>query len=63
MIQGIMKLLLGKVLGSAETKRRVIEGLREQAKKTDNKFDDAGVDAFEAFWDVAVPIIIGKISN
>lgn len=55
------RILLRALLMAPETKKRVVAALREAAKQTDSKVDDAAVDTFEAAWDVVVPVLVGKL--
>lgn len=57
----IARMVLRQVLGRPEVKKRVIEALRQAAQKTETKFDDAAVDAFEDIWSVTVPVLLGKL--
>ena len=57
----IARLLLGKLLGSDDVKRRVIEALRSLAANSETTIDDEAVDIIEEAWGVVVPILIGRI--
>lgn len=53
----VVRMALASLLGNPEVKKRVVDELRAEAKKTDSKLDDEAVDAFAAIWDVVVPAI------
>lgn len=46
----LAKMFVTKVLSSEETRKIVIDELRELAKKTTSPIDDAAVDALEQAW-------------
>ena len=57
----IARAILKRALGKMSIKKNIFDALRAKAKETENKLDDAGVDALEIGWDVIIPIIIGKL--
>lgn len=57
----IAKACLGKYLSDPAVKEQVLKDLRESAAKTEGKYDDAAVNAFETLWDFAVPILVQKL--
>ena len=61
MFQWIVRTVLRKILLAPETKQLLMVELRKLAENTQTKFDDRGVDVFSEVWDVATPIIAGKV--
>lgn len=60
-MQFILKMLLGQILGSEETKKAVMTALRAEAAKTDTQVDDEAVSIFGTVWDIVVPILVGQV--
>ncbi len=61
MILIIGRMILKKLLLNDVTKKRIMDALRAEAKKTDTVIDDEAVDIFEAGWDVILPVVLGKL--
>lgn len=59
-IQALARMLLGVIFSNPKTKTAIVSSLREAAKSTETKFDDAAVDTFESMYDVIVPVVVGK---
>lgn len=57
----IAKACLGKYLSDPLLKEQVLKDLRDSAHKTEGKYDDAAVNAFEVVWDFAVPSLVSKL--
>lgn len=47
-----VRMALASLLANPDVKKRVVEGLRAEAKKTESKLDDDAVDVFSTVWDV-----------
>lgn len=61
MILILGRAILKKLLMRKEVRDRVIEALRKEAAKSETKIDDTAVDLVEAIYDVALPVILGKL--
>lgn len=60
-LQPVILYALRKILLAPETKQLVMVQLRELAAKSDTKIDDRAVDIFSEVWEVAIPLIAGKV--
>ncbi len=60
-MQFILRALLGKILLNADTKQAIMAELRKQAARTDTKLDDEAVTIFGEIYDIALPILVGKV--
>ena len=60
-MQFLLRALLGKILMNPATKAAVIRELAKHAARTDTKIDDDAVAIFGEIWDIAVPVIVGRV--
>lgn len=61
MLRFIAKHILKKAMNKNDIKENIFADMRKKAKESDNKLDDAGVEALAIAWDVIIPIIIGRL--
>jgi hypothetical protein len=61
MVLYLVKMALGKILTSPHVKETLFQQLRLAAAKSETTIDDDGVKVVEEIWDIAVPIIAGKV--
>jgi hypothetical protein len=61
MVLYLVRLALGKILTSPQVKQTIFEQLRLAAAKSETTIDDDGVKVVEEIWEIAVPIIAGRV--
>lgn len=62
MIALVGRMILKRLLGSPDVRKKIFDALDAEAKKTETKIDDDAVAVFKTVYDVAMPIIVGQIN-